>query len=115
MDDPASTPQNGQLHSGTQRATPQSLFPVPFALALGLIVFVLAVLNQMITAVPSAYLQQFTFSCGLTSGAAVCFLYAFQYGGIVARILATVCLLPVFWNVFNLLWAIVGEYKLLRV
>ena len=114
MDNPAFTPQNGQPDSDTRRATSPNLFPVPFALVLGVIVFVLAVLNQMNTVAPDRYLQLFTVSFGLTSGAAVCFAYAFQRGGMGARVFAAVCLLPVLWDAFNLLWAIIGEYKLLH-
>ena len=96
-------------------AAPWIIQRVPFAFALGIFVFVFSVLNRMTTMVAGAYLELYAICFGLTTASAACFVYAFQRGSSLARVLAVVCLLPVLWSALELLRDIAIEYKRLHV
>lgn len=102
-----------ELVATKQKATPQNLFPTAFAI--GIVMFIFAVLTELNTVPPGVYLQLYTLAFVINSAAVVCFVYAFQRGNTFARIVVSIVLLPVLWNIFSLLWSISGEFKPLHV
>ena len=92
-----------------QRANQPLIFPLSFDFVVGMFLFILTILLENVTMIGGNYLSLFGTALGINLFADACLLSVFRHGRFVVRVFSSICLIPMLWNTFGLIWELAGR------